>query len=105
MEPAAPTDQTRTARFPRDIGAGLFLLAISAFGFAGAAATLSAFLRDGCKRWLIFFAVRLTAFFAAFNGFVARRAIGTSSTIPLQDQRAGPQVSSVRVVLLRPMED
>jgi hypothetical protein len=36
MPPAASTEQTRTTRFPRDIGAGLFLLTISAFGFAGA---------------------------------------------------------------------
>ena len=36
MPPAASTDQTRAVRFPRDIGAGLFLLAISAFSFAGA---------------------------------------------------------------------
>ena len=36
MPPAASTDQTRAVRFPRDIGAGLFLLSISAFGFAGA---------------------------------------------------------------------
>jgi hypothetical protein len=36
MPPAASTDQTGTAPCPRDIGAGLFLLAISAFGFAGA---------------------------------------------------------------------
>jgi hypothetical protein len=36
MPPAASTRQIRATRFPRDIGAGLFLLAISAFGFAGA---------------------------------------------------------------------
>lgn len=36
MPPAASTEQTHTTRFPRDIGAGLFLLATSAFGFAGA---------------------------------------------------------------------
>lgn len=35
MPPAISTEQS-TTRFPRDIGAGLFLLAISAFGFAGA---------------------------------------------------------------------
>jgi putative tricarboxylic transport membrane protein len=36
MPPAESNEQTRTARFPRDIGAGLFLLAIAAFGYAGA---------------------------------------------------------------------
>jgi hypothetical protein len=36
MPPAASSDQSRTTRFPRDIGAGMLLLAIAAFGFAGA---------------------------------------------------------------------
>lgn len=37
MPPATSTEPSRTMRFPRDIGAGLFLLAIAAFGYAGAA--------------------------------------------------------------------
>lgn len=36
MPPTASSDQARTTRFPRDIGAGMFLLAIAAFGYAGA---------------------------------------------------------------------
>ncbi|MFM9850720.1 MAG: tripartite tricarboxylate transporter TctB family protein [Hyphomicrobiaceae bacterium] len=36
MPPTASSDQSRTTRFPRDIVAGTFLLAIAAFGFAGA---------------------------------------------------------------------
>ena len=36
MPSTASSDQARTTRFPRDIGAGVFLLAIAAFGYAGA---------------------------------------------------------------------
>lgn len=36
MPPTASSDQSRTTQFPRDIVAGMFLLAIAAFGFAGA---------------------------------------------------------------------
>ena len=36
MPPTASSDQARATQFPRDIGAGMFLLAIAAFGYAGA---------------------------------------------------------------------